>query len=131
MTIFGAQGIRDSMKKSYHRHVKGLKGQVLPEDTSLHQMGLYGALGTRYMAGLQSVSEVVLWAELGPFVNFSPDDGLAALAEYIVYKDTPLDAKREWLSDRIEAGLSLLGDDEREGLETVARMNEFAWIELV
>ena len=131
MAIFGAQGIRDAMTKSYHRHVAKFRGQVLPDDTSLHQVGLYGALGTRYMARFQPVLEVVVWAELAPFVNLNPNDGLTALAEYVVYKETPLDAKREWLSDQIKKGLSLLGDEEREALEMVARMNKFVWMELV
>jgi len=131
MTIFGAQGIRDAMTKSYHRHVAKFRGQVLPDDTSLHQVGLYGALATRYMVRFQPVLEVVLWAELVPFVNLNPDDGLEALAEYIVYKETPLDAKRDWLSDQIKKGLSLLGDEEREAIEIVANMNKIVWMELV
>ncbi len=131
MAIFGPQGIRDAMTKSYHSHIAKFTGQVLPEETSLHQMGLYGALGTRYMAGFQPVIEVVIWAELAPFINLNPDDGLAALAEYVVYKETPLDAKREWLSEQVKKGLSFLGDEEREAIEIMAEVNKFVWMELV
>ncbi len=131
MAIFGPQAIRDAMTNSYHRHVAKFTGQVLPDETSLHQMGLYGALGTRYMAGFQTVLEVVIWAELAPFINLNPDDGLAALAEYVVYKETPLDAKREWLSEQVKKGLSLLGDEEREEIQIVAEINKFVWMELV
>ena len=131
MAIFGPQGIRDAMTKSYHRHVAKLDGESSPDGTSLHQVGLYGALATRYMAGFHPVSEVVVWAELAPFVNLNPNDGLAALAEYVVYKETPLDARREWLSEQIRKGLSLLGDEEREALEMVARANKLVWVELV
>ena len=131
MAIFGPQGIRDAMTKSYHRHVAEFTGKVLPDETSLHQMGLYGALGTRYMAGFQSVLEVVLWAELTPFVNLNPNDGLAALAEYVVYRETPLDAKREWLSGQIKKGLSVLADEEREAIQIAAEINRFVWMELV
>ena len=130
MAIFGPQGIRDAMTKSYHRHIEAFEGQALPGDTSLHQMGLYGALATRYMAGRQSIAEVVLWAELAPFLNLNPADGLAALAEYVVYKETPLDAKREWLSDQIKEGLSLLGDEKHEAIEVGAGMSQFVWVEL-
>jgi len=131
MTIFGTQGIRDAMTKSYHRHVAKLRGQPLSGGASLHEVGLYGALATRYMVRLQPVLEVVIWAELVPFINLNPNDGLAALAEYVVYKETPLDAKRDWLSDQIKKGLSLLGNEEREAIEVVAKMNKFVWMELV
>lgn len=130
MTIFGPQGIRDSMIKAYHRHVCKWSGQSLPDGTSLHPLGLYGALVTRYMARAQSVSEVQIWMELTPFIKLEPDDGLKALAEYIVYKEMPLDANREWLSEQVRKGLSLLGEEERKMFEIMAEVNKFAWIEL-
>lgn len=131
MAIFGAQGIRDAMTKSYHRHVRQWTGQSLPDGTTLHQVCLYGALSTRYKAGFQSASEVVIWAELAPFLNLEPDYGLAALAEYVVYKEKPLDAKRKWLSSQVKKGFLLLEEDEREAMKMMAEANGFAWKELL
>jgi hypothetical protein len=131
MTIFGAQGIRDAMVKSYHRHIRKCTGKPLPNGTSLHQAGLYGALGTRYMAGFKSVPEVVIWAELAPFLNLEQNDGLQALAEYVVYKEMPLDANKKWISEQIKKGLSLLRDEERKGIEMMAKVNRFAWTSLL
>lgn len=130
MAIFGAQGIRDAIIKAYHRHVRKLAGQSLPNGTSPHQVGLYGALATRYMAGFESVSEVVIWGELAPFLNLEPDEGLAALAEYIVYKEMPVKADKSWLSKQVKKGLSLLGGEERESLEMMAKINGFTWTSL-
>ena len=131
MAIFGAQGIRDAMVKSYHRHVRKWTGQSLPDGTSLHQVGLYGALSSRYLAGLKSISEVVVWAELAPFLKLEPDQGLAALAEYVVYKEMPAKADEAYLSKQIKKGLSLWKGEGREEMEMAAKINEFAWTSLV
>jgi hypothetical protein len=93
--------------------------------------GLYGALASRYMVGFESVSEVVIWAELAPFLYLEPNEGLSALAEYVVYKEMPLDANRKWLSEQIKKGLLLLDDEKRKTLEIVADVNQFVWKELV
>ncbi|MBU0640078.1 MAG: hypothetical protein ABII12_13100 [Planctomycetota bacterium] len=131
MAVFGAQGIRDAMTKSYHKHVRNLTGQALPEDTSLHEAGLYGALATRYKAGFKSMPEVAVWSELAPFVHLPPDEGLAALAEYVVYKEMPAKADRPALSAQIRRGWSLLDQDERESMEAMAEINGFPWLLLL
>ena len=127
MVIFGAQGIRDAIVKSYHKHVQVFKGQPLPNGTSLHQAGLYAALSTRYMAGFNAKSEEVIWLELTPFLRLQPDTGLAALAEYVVYKEMPSKANEAWLSEQIKKGLSLYENEERESYLMVANMNAFEW----
>ncbi len=131
MAIFGEQGIRDAMTKSYHKHVRDLAEQALPGGTSLHQAALYGALATRYMAGFKSKPEVVVWTELAPFLNLPPDEGLAALAEYVVYKQMPATADVPTLSAHIVRGWSLLAEDERESLRTMAEINNIAWLRLI
>ena len=131
MAIFGAQGIRDAMTKSYHKHVHNLAEQALPDGTSLHQAALYGALATRYMAGFKSKPEVVVWTELAPFLNLPPDEGLTALAEYVVYKQMPAEADIRTLSAQIVRGWSLLAKDERESLRTMAEINNVAWLSLI
>jgi hypothetical protein len=131
MAIFGAQGIRDAVLKSYQKHIHKFERESLPEGTTLHQMGLYGCLATRYMAGFQSKSEVELWSELLPFVRLKADDGLAALAEYIVYKEMPPEADVTALTERLRDGLSLLAKEEREMAMVAAQVNAFAWVGLI
>ncbi len=140
MALFGPQGIRDAMTRAYHRYAKKpmAQGVAMGKGVPLHQFCLYGALWSRYKAGFQSAEDEVIWAELAPFLNLNPDDGLAALAEYVVYKETPLDANRDWLSKQVKKGLSLLDDDERNRVERIAdinrrewRENKFEWTELM
>lgn len=131
MAIFGAQGIRDAMVKSYRKHLRDLEGQQLPDGTSLHQAALYGALATRYIAGLRSLPETVLWAELAPFLQLQPEAGVNALTEYIVYKEMPAEADVGMLSAQINEGLSRLDDEERESLVMLGSANAFSWTNLM
>lgn len=113
-----------------HKHVRKFTGQPLPNGTSLHQVGLYGALSTRYMVGFKSALEVVIWSELAPFLKLEPDTGLAALAEYVVYKEMPIKADEAYLSKQVKKGLSLYEDEERESWLMAANINRFAWTSL-
>jgi hypothetical protein len=131
MAIFGAQGIRDAMYNSYKKHIRVFENQPLPEGTTLHQVGLYSALSTRYMAGFEEKTEVELWSELAPFLELEPNDGLAALAEYIVYKEMPVKADVSMLTKFIKKGLSLLIKEEHRSLVDVARLNNCMWTTLV
>ena len=128
MTIFGAQGIRDAMTKSYHRHIRKLQGYPKSDGTTLHQASLYGALASRYMVGFKNVSEAAIWAELTPFLTLDPDDGLIALAEYVVYKEMPTKADVELLTRHINNGLSLHNEEDREVMEQMAIINNCVWI---
>jgi len=131
MAIFGAQGIRDAMTKSYHKHVSDLKGTALPDGTSLHQAALYGALATRYRVGLKPKQEVAIWAELAPFLKLPSNDGVAALAEYVVYKEMPAEADMVTLSAQIRKGWALLPHEERETLKLAAKINSVMWLSLL
>ncbi len=83
------------------------------------------------MAGFKSTPEVVVWAELAPFLNLPPDEALAALAEYVVFKEMSAKADIPTLSAQIGRGLSLLAQDERESLKTMAEINGVAWLSLI
>ena len=131
MAIFGAQGIRDAIYNSYQKHISKCQNQPLPDGTTLHQVGLYGALGTRYMAGFKAKSEVELWCELTPFMKLEPNDGLAALAEYIVYKEMPAKADLIMLKEHLRKGLSLLTKEEQETFVPIARFNAIVWTTLI
>ena len=127
MTILGAQGIRDAMVKSYHRHICKLRRHPPPAGTTLHQAALYGALATRYIAGFEPRLEVAVWMELAPFLNLEPDEGLAALAEYVVYKEMPTEADAATLSISIRKGLAFFDEEQREAFEMTAIGQGFAW----
>ena len=133
MAIFGAQGIRDAMIKSYHKYAKRpvVQGIAIGKDISLHQFCLYGALSSRYLAGFKSIPEVVIWVELAPFLELEPDDSLSALAEYIVYKEMPVKADVTYLSMQVKKGLSLYEDEDREAFLKVANMNKLGWVSLL
>lgn len=131
MAIFGAQGIRDAMTKSYHKHASELIGKALPDGTSIHQAALYGALASRYKAGFKPMPEVAVWAELSPFLKLPSNEAISALAEYVVYKEMPAMADVPALSAQIRNGLSLLPHEDRESMKTVAEINDAAWLSLL
>ena len=131
MALFGPQGIRDAIIKSYRKHFNKSQNQPLPEGTTRHQVALFGCLGTRYVASFKRKSEVELWLELTPFLKLEPEDGLSALAEYIVFKEMADKANISMLVEHLKTGLSLLSKEEQETLEPTARLNSFAWTTLV
>ena len=83
------------------------------------------------MAGFKSTSEVAVWAELAPLLNLPPDVGIAALSEYVVYKEMPAKADIPALSDQIRRGWSLIAQDERESLSAMSEINCVAWLSLM
>ena len=58
----GADGCREAMRKSYEKHVRLARQGKSPSTDSPHSVGLYGALGTRYIARGTPVVEVAIWA---------------------------------------------------------------------
>ena len=131
MAIFGAQGIRDAMKRTYFKQVEVARAQTLPSGASLHQIGLYGALASRYIAGAQQPFELMVWAELFPFMHLDADMALDALAEYIVFKEMPQKAERQWLEQVVQHGIGLWDQESRDSHLMLARARNFAWANLV
>ncbi len=131
MAIFGAQGIRDAMYKSYHKHVQVAREQPLPDGTTEHQMGLYGGLASRYVLSFKRPQEELIWLELTPFLNLAPETGLRALAEYIVFKEMSLNADVAWLTDRVQEGLDRMAAEEREIITATAEGKNWAWVALI
>lgn len=131
MAIFGPQGIRDAMTKAYSRHADLARQQGTPPSTSVHEVGLYGALASRYAAGFQSVQEASVWAELAPFLRLDPDMGLRALAEYVVYKEMSIKADIPWLEKVVTQGLKMWDAESREGFIAMANASGFLWARLL
>lgn len=131
MAIFGPQGIRDAMTKSYLKHLGLARDKGAACGTTPHEAGFYGALGTRYLVGFTPVDEVTIWMELMPFIKLEPSVGIEALAEYVVYKENPGQARTEWLAEVVNRGLELQDAEERENLVMVAQAKGFAWANLV
>ena len=127
MAIFGAQGIRDAMTNAYRTHVRALEGQAIPDGTSLHEAAMYGALATRYAAGSTPRPESMIWAELAPFVRLPPEEGLDALAEYVVFKEMRSFADVVMLSVCVRRGLSLLSGEERDTYGLLSEAGGFEW----
>jgi len=131
MTIFGPQGIRDAMTNSYRKHLRKLAGDSLPSGTSLHHASLYGALTTRNMVGSESQSEAEVWTELAPYLNLPSEEAVAALAEYVIYKEMPEKTDVENLRVQVRRGWSLLALDERESFGMLAEINGVLWLPLL
>jgi len=133
MAIFGAEGIRDAMRKSYDKHYELARQGKLPTSSDdPHYAGLFGALGSRYR--LQGkYSEQTVFLEVIPFWKLDHSTGKEALAEYVVYMESPRDARRDWLSSQIKEGLRKFASEEgdtSDGMMMMAQMNGIRWVEL-
>jgi hypothetical protein len=99
-----------------------------------HNAGLYGALCTRYMVRGTPRPELLLWAELAPFLAMSEDTAAEALAEYAVYQERPADAKTEWLAEAINLALRNAAPNLQESpaaMATMGLMNGATWSALL
>jgi hypothetical protein len=83
-----ADGCRDAMRAAYKRHRRTAE-QAPPEGLLPHWVGLYGALGSRYLTRGGGVNEAQLWVELVPFLLMEPESrAVEALAEYALYQES-------------------------------------------
>lgn len=127
-----ADGVREAMRTSYAKHVRVAKSGQCPSDgTTPHQAGLYGALGTRHQAHGRQAVEVMLWAELAPFLALSPNDALDCLCEYVVYQERPSEARVSWLRQTLDRAARSLQSDDQLSVAYLAGVNECPWIEIL
>lgn len=124
----GADGIRESMRNSYKKHTK-LARQSGMDDP--HAVGLYGALGSRYKVRGLPVVEVVMWAELSPFLAMKESDAIDAIAEYAVYQEGSSDVRKEWLRTLINNALCAPSDSSLTGTAGLGLVNRVAWCRLL
>ena len=129
-TLFGVpDACRETMRKSYEKHVRLAHEGKLPSTNPPHNLGLYGALGTRYIARGTPVVEVALWGELAPFLIMKEEQAVEALAEYVVFQEHPKDARVVWLKMVINAALRSPG--ETADLATMGFINQVSWCALL
>lgn len=130
-----AEGCREAMRMSYKKHLRQGQRMVLHADTSPHHVGLYGALSTRYKSAGMPVVEMVIWAELAPFLLMKETDAVESLAEYVVYKERPLEAKVSWLKKLINDAFQMVPSSEESSaymeLAPMGMINQVAWCNLL
>ncbi len=131
MAIFGARGIRDSVRTAYRKHRELFEEERPPSGISRHQAALHGALVLRYAAAYRAVPEGVVWLELVPFLPLPPEEGLEALAEYVVFKERRRGADLRRLRDWIARGMAELSGEDRRTFLEAAGERRFLWLSLL
>ncbi|NOT00228.1 MAG: hypothetical protein HOP29_06330 [Phycisphaerales bacterium] len=122
-----AESIRDTMKKTYDNHRrKAESGELSAPDSKPHELALYGALATRYQSGGMDPPEIIVWQELAPFLGLSDDEARDSLAEYVVFRERPIDAKVRVLSEKISQGITAL-DVTARTMAAMAVEQKVAW----
>jgi hypothetical protein len=136
--INNAEGIRETMRMSYDKHLKlAQNGKIPLNGETPHRTALYGALGSRFrVSGVpvdNVIAEALIWADLMPFLYLDSDIGREALAEYVVYKEMPKDAKISWLTTLVQKGCQIAQNNHEEYnmLITIAKTNGAVWLLLL
>jgi hypothetical protein len=107
--LLGAEGCRGAMRLSYIKHLRGANQGIGPKDgTPPYWVGLYGALASRYKSYGVSVSQREIWQELVPFLLMTEQEAPQALAEYVLYKERPNEARVPWLQNLLNNALRRL-----------------------
>jgi len=127
----GAEGCHQAMRESYERHFQLARDGRNPTTDPPHNVGLFGALASRYRARGTPIDEAVIWSELAPFLLMEKFDGVEALAEYVMLQERPNEARTGWLTDRINVALRSCHDDSLMAAAALALMNRVAWCGLL
>lgn len=133
-----AEGIREAMRWSYEKHHElAVKSGLSPVGSEQQQFALYGALSTRFQASgvpINTITERLIWADLLPFLYLEQDIAREAVAEYVVYKEMPKDARISWLTTIVQQGCQIGKDknqDEYSELMETAEANGAVWLLLL
>jgi len=142
--INNAEGIREAMRLSYNNNLNlvveiGLvqaaskvSGDTLSE--TRRYFALFNTLESRYLASGVSTenTEKLIWAELLPFLYLDEETACEALAEYVVYKEMPKDAKIPWLEGIVQRGYELVKNRKAyNAWMPVAKSNGAIWLLLL
>ena len=127
------EGIREAMRMSYDKHYRlALGGQIVQGDVEPLHAALFGAMASRYqLSGVphSAMTEVLIWAELGPFLWLDGPTAREAIAEYVVYKERPSEARIAWLEAVVRRGCEKgSGEEWFENLMVAARLHEVVWL---
>ena len=122
--------LRGTVRRSYNEY---RLHSSLPATTPPHRAGLHDALRARYTVHGQTINEMYLWAELTPFLLMTEKTACEALAEYIVYKETPSRARVSWLRQILSTSLRLpaLSKDSPRNMASLAMLKNVAWCNLL
>lgn len=128
--LFSYEDPREAVRKSYAEH---RLHSSLPPGTPPHRAGLYDALRKRYAVRGQRANEISLWAELTPFLLMNEETSCEALAEYIVYQESPSRARVQWLARVLSASLRLpaLSRDSPRAMAALAMIKNVTWCTLL
>lgn len=138
--LSSADGTREAMINSYHKHRRSLDQSRLPMGTSPHDAALYGALGSRYKASGANpdAMEPFIWMELIPFRFLPEQHAPEVLAEYVVWKEkeTHHEARSTWLSQQLLIGAKAASNDDHDMVREAYAMGpdgqySSPWTELV
>src|SRR5215213_8986802 len=127
----GADGCREVIRDAYIKHVRLAKHRQSQSRDSSHMIGLYGALGLRHRARGTKGGEVRIWNELAPFLAMEEQEAVAAVAEYVVFQESPQEARITWLRDSINAALGSVTDDAYRKMAAIGMINQVAWCALL
>ena len=128
--FFHHDKLRDAVRRSYSEH---RLHPPLPAVTPPHRAGLHGALRARYTLRGQPANGLSLWAELTPFLLMTEETSCEALAEYVVYQESPSKARVPWLTQVISASLRLpaLSKNSPRTMASQAMIKNVAWCNLL
>ena len=121
---------REIMHQVYLEH---RQCSSLPAGTPPHQAGLHGALGAYYRSRGMPVRELVLWAELTPFLLMEEHIGSEALVEYVLFQESREKARVQWLVSTISGVLrpAAPSKDSQRVMASLAFLKDVAWCQLL
>lgn len=129
LNLGNADGIREAMRISYKRARSSDRISMSP-----HVHAMVAALGSRYVVNGLLPPEDALWEECAPFLAFRDEEvAIAALSEYVVYKERPFDAKVDRLKEVLSRGMSELSaaDSGIRGAAVAGFRAGYAWVHLL
>ena len=128
-----ADGIREAMRMSFDKHYRlAIEGNIGQGDVQTLHAALFGALASRFrVSGVPNndLMQMLVWVDLGPFLWLDSSLAREALAEYVVYKERPADARIAWLEAVVTQGCEKgSGEEWFESLMVAARLQVVVWL---
>ncbi len=126
------EGIREAMRMSFDKCLKlAVKSGLRRSSNIARHLALFETLKSRYqVSGIPTENaEVLIWAEILPFMWLDGHTSREALAEYVVYKEMPAGAKISWLTGIVQQGCKLGENETRyKELFPIAKNGGAVWL---